>query len=391
MQLTARRRLAASVLDSIRGMSTLRAVGAQDGQRARLHAVSREWDRATMQVLRKAFLSSLVMNVVVTFAIAVAATYIGFTLLGYVHAPGAPALSLGGGLFVLVLVPLFFLPLRELAAGYHRRDQALAAAAVLQARTADRGTRVDVTGTSVGIARPARIARTVGPVSIQVAITVDFGRTADPVISRLQATFDEGTWTVVTGPTGTGKTTLLAVVAGLVPPDRGVVSWVESGRMVPAEPEAASWIGQRSVLIEGTIAENIALGRTGSSLSTVATAARSAGLDPVLARLPDGLHTRIGDGGWGLSAGEGRRVSIARALLKDSGLWLLDEPTAHLDPVAEQSLLRTLREVTVGRTVLVATHAPRLSPWRTNICTSNGPGPGQVLSWCGSGESTVAT
>lgn len=111
VQLTARRRLAASVLDSIRGMSTLRAVGAQDGQRARLHAVSREWDRATMQVLGKAFLSSLVMNVVVTFAIAVAATYVGFTLLGYVHAPGAPALSLGGGLFVLVLVPLFFLPL----------------------------------------------------------------------------------------------------------------------------------------------------------------------------------------------------------------------------------------------------------------------------------------
>jgi ATP-binding cassette subfamily C protein CydD len=98
-------------------------------------------------------------------------------------------------------------------------------------------------------------------------------------------------------------------------------------------------------------------------------AVAAAGLADVVALLPDGLATPLGEGGWGLSTGEARRVAIARAFLSDAELWVLDEPTAHLDPDAEARVIDALRDATQGRTVVVATHSAALARSADTVLT----------------------
>jgi ATP-binding cassette subfamily C protein CydD len=170
-----------------------------------------------------------------------------------------------------------------------------------------------------------------------------------------------GVWTAVTGVSGAGKTTLLALIAGLRMPSSGAVSWERpSAHSGPPVVGGAAWIGQRTVIIEDTIAENVRLGRADASASEVAAAIHAAGLDRVVGRLADGAETVIGDNGWGLSTGEARRVSIARAILSGAKLWIMDEPTAHLDPETEADVLDAVEQAARGCTVIVATHSPEV-------------------------------
>jgi ATP-binding cassette subfamily C protein CydD len=111
------------------------------------------------------------------------------------------------------------------------------------------------------------------------------------------------------------------------------------------------------VLLAGSIGDNIRIGRPRASQSDLEQAVDAAGLTEVIARLPHGLDTPLGEGGAGLSTGEARRIAIARAFLTDAGLWVLDEPTAHLDADTEGQLIVALRNATRHRTVLVATHS----------------------------------
>jgi ATP-binding cassette subfamily C protein CydD len=126
----------------------------------------------------------------------------------------------------------------------------------------------------------------------------------------------------------------------------------------PPRVGAVSWIGQRTIILDGTLEENIRLGTPGASADDVRSAAAAAGLGDLIARLPEGVLAHIGDGGWGVSAGEARLVAIARAILRDSQLWILDEPTAHLDPETEDGVLAVLRRATSDRSVIIATHSP---------------------------------
>ena len=121
-------RLAAVVLDSFRGLRTLQGIGAVARRRDELADAATALDTTTMAVVRRAFLSGSVMDVVITFSIAVNATYIGLSLLGYIRLGAAPAMTLSSGLLALLLFPLYFQPLRAMAAAYHSKERALAAA-----------------------------------------------------------------------------------------------------------------------------------------------------------------------------------------------------------------------------------------------------------------------
>jgi len=353
-RVTASTRLSAVVLDSFRGMRTLAAIAAVARRRGDLAAAAGELNTTTMGVVRRALLSGAVMDVVITFAIAVDATYIGLSLLGYVHVGAAPHITLFSGLLALLLCPMYFAPLRAVAAAYHSRERAAAAVPVITGLLAGTQPAPDTRQ------RPAPLPA--GPVTVVLeGVAFGFPGSAGPVLADVDLTVAGGEWTAVTGPSGAGKTTLLSLIAGARQPDAGTVRWAGLAGPVPPHLGGCAWIGQQTVILPGSIADNIRLGRRAASRAEVERAAAAAGLAEVAARLGRGLDTPLGEGGWGLSTGEARRIAIARAFLREAGLWLLDEPTAHLDPEAEAAVIDALMAATCGRTVIVATHSAALA------------------------------
>ena len=182
---------------------------------------------------------------------------------------------------------------------------------------------------------------------------------AAPVLDGLSLDVAFGEHVAVTGESGSGKSTLLAVILGFVVPSGGrlTLGGVELGELdVRDWRRQIAWVPQRPYLVRGTIADNVRLAGTGASGKALARAAEQSGLSGLLERLPHGLETPVGEGGLTLSAGERQRIAIARAVLRDAPIVLLDEPTAHLDADRELSLAQTLGPWLESRTVLVAAH-----------------------------------
>ncbi|MEA2189463.1 MAG: ATP-binding cassette, subfamily bacterial CydD [Solirubrobacteraceae bacterium] len=345
------RHLSGYFLDRLRGLATLRALGAERAELERVKAASERLSERSMAVLRVAFVSAAVLEAIVTVAVAVVASYIGLTLLGYVRIPGLPSdMSLQTGLFLLMVTPLYFQPVRALAAAYHERADALAAIEALQPLL-DTG----ATPRRRGAAPPL-----LSPPAVDIAdLTVVFAGRAAPVLDDISLAIEPGELIGVTGASGAGKSTLLRALAGDLEPSVGGV--LLDGVPPSAIPwTAITWLGQRPYLFAGTLAENIALGRPESHDAEVLHAALAAGLGGVLARLPSGLETPVGEGGWGFSGGEAHRVALARTFLKRAPLLLLDEPTAHLDAASETAIIEVIRRLARDATTILASHSPAL-------------------------------
>ncbi|WP_405876325.1 ABC transporter ATP-binding protein/permease [Streptomyces sp. NBC_00005] len=346
-QAAATRYLNAVVLDSFRGIRTLRELGAVGRRGRTLTTAAERLNKATMSVLRRAFLSGMIMDVVITFSIAVNATYIGLSLLGYVQVPHAPHLTLFTGLLALLVCPMYFAPMRARASVFHVRERATVAAGAIQAIVQD---------TPAEVIRAPRPQPT-EPVGVSLtAVRFRYGGADQDTLSA-DAEFAPGTWTAITGASGSGKSTLLSLIAGLRQPSAGQVRWQTSSVGQAPALGGCAWVGQQTVLLDATVRDNIRLGRPDAAERQIQQAVVAAGLSVVIEGLPEGLNTRLGEGGWGVSTGEARRIAIARAFLRGARLWLLDEPTAHLDADSEREVVEALRRATDGCTVIVATHS----------------------------------
>jgi ATP-binding cassette subfamily C protein CydD len=182
------------------------------------------------------------------------------------------------------------------------------------------------------------------------------GKALDGLSFRVPA----GETLVLVGPSGAGKTTILDILLGFVRPGAGRVT-INGADIATLVPQALSnltaWMGQRPMLFAGTIRDNIRFARPEATDGEIEEAAKFGQVDAFAARLPDGLDTVVGEGGYGLSGGQAQRVALARAFLKNAPLLLLDEPTAHLDPVTEAEVLEGLRRLAAGRTVILASHS----------------------------------
>jgi ATP-binding cassette subfamily C protein CydD len=267
-----------------------------------------------------------------------------------VQVPYAPRLTLFTGLLVLLVCPMYFAPMRARASAFHRREQATIAAGAISDIVED------TPGTPAEAVRAAR-----PPLAEPVGVSLDAVRFrhsgADHDTISADVDFAPGTWTAITGASGAGKSTLLSLIAGMLPPSAGQVRWQTSSvRQAPALG-ACAWIGQQTVLLDATVGDNIRLGRPDATEQQIQQAVDAAGLRAVIERLPQGLDTRLGEGGWGVSTGEARRIAIARAFVRGARLWLLDEPTAHLDADSERDVVEALRQATDRCTVIIATHS----------------------------------
>jgi ATP-binding cassette subfamily C protein CydD len=294
---------------------------------------------------------------------AVVATYCGLALLGYLDLPVVPStMSLGTALFVLVLTPAYFAPARELARGYHARAEA-AAAAELIAEIIDRTPVAPVGGHMArvpAVRRPSRPSRPSPAGVIMEEVGVRYPGRDDAALNDVTLTVPPGSIVAIGGPSGAGKTTLLSVAAGLREPDRGWCLHTTGSATLPASPAMTAWAGQPSYLLPGTLRDNLLLARRDADDVQLTATFATLGFEDLLAALPQGLGTRVGERGWGLSSGQMQQLVLVRALLRDTPLLCLDEPTAHLDPDGEARVIGAIRTLAGSRTVLLTTHSPAL-------------------------------
>lgn len=333
-------RLGDHFLDVLVGLPTLRAFGRADQQVGVLRELGEAHRRRTMAVLRTAFLSALVTELLATLSVAVVAVFLGFRLVDG-HVGFLPALG------VLLLAPEAFAPVRAVGAGFHAAAGGLAAA-----EAAKQVLHAPLPSAGGGVLRP----RGTGIRLEDVVATYPDGTVG---LDRVSLEVQPDECVAVVGESGCGKSTLLQAVLGLVPVTSGrlLVGDVDlDGCDLDAWREQVAWVPQRPWLLAGSLADNIRLGRPDAPDSALRQAVRDSRVDEFLPDLPEGLATRLGERGVGLSLGQQRRVALARALLRDAPVVLLDEPTADLDLRSEVEVVAALRNVARGRTVLLTTH-----------------------------------
>ena len=351
----------AFLLDRLRGLATLRALGAIDATAARLDVSAQSLRQRTMAVLRIAFLSSAVLELFSALGVAMVAVYVGFHLLGTLAfgAWGAQ-LSLGQGLFVLLLAPAFFEPLRELAAVWHDRAAGEAAFEALEKLGHHAVPLPGGHGAVVGIER--RIIPSGGPASVRVR-GLHFAHPGEaPLFDGYDLRIAAGEHVALMGASGSGKTALLSLLAGLMPAARGdiEIGGVSlTSRSVAALRDRIGWMGQRPHVFATSVERNVSFGRDRVDTARVRGAMRLAQLDSVAQARPE---TALGEGGVGLSGGEAVRLALARvAAHPHADLLLVDEPTAHLDTETAERVADALVALARGKTLLVATHDPVLA------------------------------
>ena len=343
-QWAALQRSAHHFMDVVAGLGTLVIFGRSRAQLDTIHRLSEQQRRTGKAALRIAFLSALVLELLATLSVAIVAVVVSLRVL-------YGTLDFETALFVLVLVPEAYHPMRQLASHYHASAEGLAAADTVF-EMVESAEQAPEPGTI-----PAPDPRT-EPITLE-AVTVHRPGRADPVIHELSLRIEPGRFTAVVAPTGTGKSTLLGLLTRAVRPDGGTVRIGETDlRRIQLDGPSGwrsrfGWLPQSPELFAGTVAENIALAEPNAGSAAIEQAARTAAVD-----LP--LSTQVGERGRELSSGQRRRVALARALLPEPGLVLLDEPTESVDPETEAVVFEALRHGLVGRTVVVVTHRPAL-------------------------------
>jgi ATP-binding cassette subfamily C protein CydD len=344
-QFDALQALSGRFLDRMRGLPQLVLFRRQEAEALALGAAAEELRIRTMKVLRVAFLSGLMLEAIAAAVLGCLAWRHGNLLVGGHPEPLA-------ALFALLMVPAFFAPLRAFSAAYHERMSAAGAAAALAPLLEE----VPEDGLLLEEIPPALVVT-----FDSVGLTYDAARGA--ALADLSFRVMPGEVLVLAGPSGSGKSSVLRLLAGFRRPDRGRIAF--NGRdattLRPSELRRLSaYVGQRAHLFRDTIRANIQMARPTASVAEVEAAARAAHVSDFAAALPQGLDTLVGEGGFGLSGGQAQRVAMARAFLRNAPLVLLDEPTAHLDPGTEALVLESLRRLCAGRTAIIATHSPSL-------------------------------
>ncbi len=344
-------RMSAHFLDVLQGLNTLKLFDRSRAETAKIYQVSEDYRKTTMQTLRVAFLSSGVLEFFSACAVALLATYLGLSLLHGIHI-GQP-LDLYSALFILLLAPEFFLPLRELSTHYHARAAAVGAAEEIMGILA--------------LAPPQPFSPAIEkalptdwPCPIELNhISFAYSKTSAPIWVDYSLKINAGEHLAIIGPSGRGKSTLLHLLLGFITPTAGSI--LIGGTPLSAQnlkewQSKIGWLSQQPTLFPGTIRENLLMAQPQADEAALWRVLAQAAMEDCVKTFPLGLDTLIAEQNLGLSGGQAQRIALARLYLKDPPILLLDEPTANLDPLNQELVMTSLREQSQGKTLILLTH-----------------------------------
>lgn len=359
-QFTELARMGGRFLDLVRGLPTLRQLNAVERAANSVANAAERYRDSSMKVLKMAFLSGAVLEFFSALAIALLALYLGLGLLGILPwAKGDIVVPYQGALFILLLAPEFYAPLRQLGSDYHAKAEAEAAIAGLQPILQHQAWQHTGSQSLAINAAPAiRIN--------QLQISGEFGRQR---LAPISLYIGAGERIALQGPSGCGKSSLLHALLGFThySGDIFIEQQLLSDLTLQQWQQQLGYMAQQSSFIAASIADNLRLAAPAATDEQLTRVLQQVELWPVISRLPMRINTVLGERGLGLSGGQLQRLALAQLLLRDANIWLLDEPSAHLDGATAYRLHQLIGQLSVGKTVLLVSHQLHGLDWLDQI------------------------
>lgn len=330
-------------LDTLKGIPTLKIFGQSKNQRKQVKLRSDQFRDTTMSVLKIAFISALMLEILSTISTAMIAVEVGLRLV-YGH------LTFHTALFILLLAPDMYLPLRDLGSSFHSGRNSMSAAEKIWDVLDKKDEKITWGEKGYEGNNPPQIKLE------NVSYQTESGK---EILRNIHMEVNSNERIAIVGPSGAGKTTLLKLMLGLIPQTNGQI--YVNGNPLSTYTEQSwfsnlAYVDQFPYLFSATIKENIALGKPDATDEEILEAAKRAGVDQFVKMFKDGYDTFVGEGGRGLSGGEKQRIALARAFLKDATFVVFDEPTAGLDLETENILLQAMEQFSERATVVMVAH-----------------------------------
>ncbi|TFH93474.1 heme ABC transporter permease/ATP-binding protein CydD [Vibrio ouci] len=347
-------RLSGHFYDRLQSMTTIRLFDRTKAETEVMHGASEVFRTRTMDVLKIAFLSSAVLEFFTSISIALTAVYFGFAFIGELNFGDYGAgVTLFAGLFILVLAPEFYQPLRDLGTFYHAKQQAVGAAESI----------VEFIETDVETVSSGKKAlNDDDDIVIQAQDLEVYSPEGKKLVGPISFLLNAKQTAALVGPSGAGKTSLINAILGFLPYKGSLtINGIERSELsLENWREKISWVGQNPLLLHGSIRDNITLGKSDVSDENINLALEESFSAEFVNQ--HGLDYSISDRSGGLSVGQAQRLALARAMVQNGKFWLLDEPTASLDARSEKLVMQGLDNQVAGKSALMVTH--QLTPLR---------------------------
>ena len=338
--------LDAQFVDSMQGMVTLKALNASERRGKELRSANQALYRATMSQLSISMIRNGLVGFAMSAGVALAVGIGSFQVV-------AGELGIAALLIILFLSAECFRPLVELDAYWHAGYMGLSASTgIFELLDTEPGIR-DAAAGRTGIATLPG-----GAIALH-DVTFRYSPDARPALKDVFLEIREGETVAIVGGSGAGKTTVASLLLRFFDPEEGRLTFGETDfRDIPLDDlrRSIGYVSQDTYLFHGTIEENLRIGRPDATPEAIRDAAGKANIHAFIQSLPSGYDTVVGERGAKLSGGERQRIAIARALLKDAPVLILDEATSNLDGANEVAIREALSLLTRGRTTIIIAH-----------------------------------